>query len=445
MQTNLKTQSKVIIALIAIYVIFFGVGRYRQYVGGRYFEAGTQALQEGNYAKAMTDLKRSLILSPRSNWAGQAKNELLFSQIIIGELSENQNQEGTSLFDWLTSSAVLAIAGVIIVLLFFIGYLHFGRVAKVRKLEEYVAYLKTVEHRIKAKTKPTVEGKNIGTFDGTVDYQNYIDYYKKSEYVLLAKCLINEFQIGLRLDDQNISSQLEKNYIAFINTFPDSVYLEEIQQKLGNLYFFNIYDFEKAKMSYKVLIEKFPQSRWIKIAQSRINLIEDNPEENYEPLRIYVLAERFYEEKKYDDSLEMFRKLITSYGQIKLAIEAQFSIAEIYMYKTNRTERAIEEYEKIVDIYGQSPFAGKAMYKVGECYKKLMKFNEAIGAYEKFIASYPQAEFLDYAYYYVALCWEQLKDLRKALDTYQKIIKDFPDSIWVVVAESRIAALIQNK
>ncbi len=445
MQKNLNTQTKIIIALMAIYVLFFGIGRYRQYVGVRYFQSGTQALQEGNYAKAMTDLKRSLILSPRSNWAGQAKNELLFSQIIMGELSEDQNQESTSLFDWLTSSAVLAFAGVIIVLLFIVGYLHFGRVAKVKKLEEYVAYLKSVEHHIKAKTKPTVDGKNIAAFNGTDDYQNYIDYYKKSEYVLLAKCLINEFKLGLKLDDQNISSQLEKDYNAFIAAFPDSVYLEEIQQKLGNLYFFNIYDFEKAKMSYRLLMDKFPQSRWIKIAQSRINLIEDNPEENYEPLRIYVLAERFYEDKKYDDSLEMFRKLITRYGQIKLAIEAQFSIAEIYMYKTNRTERAIEEYEKIVDIYGQSAFAGKAMYKVGECYKKLLKFSEAIVAYEKFIANFPQAEFLDYAYYYVALCSEQLKDLRKALDTYQKIIKDFPDSIWVVVAESRIAALTQSK
>jgi TolA-binding protein len=384
------------------------------------------------------------MLSPRGNFAGQARNEMAFSQIIQGESAQQQQTENTSVFDWLTSSAVLSMAAGIIVLLMLGGYLHFGRIAKVRKLEEYVSYLKTVEHRIKSKMKPTVDGKNTTTYDGVGDYQNYIDYYKKSEYVQLARCLVGEFQLSLKSDDQNLGSQLEKDYAAFITGYPDSGYLEEIQQKIGNLYFFNIYNFEKARMAYTLLIDKFPQSRWIKIAQARIKLIEDNPEENYEPLRIYVLAERFYEDKKYEDSLEMFRKLITGYGQTKLAIEAQFSIAEIYMYKTNRTERAIEEYEKIVDIYRQSPFAGKAMYKVGECYKKMKKDTEAIAAYEKFIANYPQAEFLDYAYYYVALCSEQLKDTRKALDTYQKIIKDFPDSIWVVVAESRIAALSQK-
>jgi tetratricopeptide (TPR) repeat protein len=444
MQTNLKIQTKVIIALIIIYVLFFGVGRYRQYVGGRYFQAGTQALQEGNYAKAKTDLKRSLILCPRGNWAGQAKNELSFSQIILGESSETQQAESTSLFDWLTSSAVLAIAGVIIVLLFWVGYLHFGRVAKVRKLEEDVAYLKTVEHRIKVKTKPTMDGRNIATFDGTGDYQNYIDYYKKSEYVFLAKCLIAEYELVAKPEDQDLNSHLEKYYAEFISNYPESAHLEEIQQKLGNLYFFNLRDFAKARETYKVMLEKFPQSRWIKIAQSRVKLIEDNPENNYESLLIYVRAERCYEEKKYEDSLDLFRKLIAGFGQTKLAVEAQYNVAEIYMYKTNQTERAIEEYQRTIDLYGHSLFAGKSMYKIGECYKKLLKFSEAISAYEKFIASFPQAEFLDYAYYYVALCCEQLKDLRKALDTYQKIIKDFPDSIWVVVAESRIAALTQK-
>ncbi|MDD5132201.1 MAG: tetratricopeptide repeat protein [bacterium] len=444
MKTSLKAQTKIIIALISVYVIFFGIGRYRQYVGNRFFQSGTQALQEGNYGKAIIDLERSLLLSPRSNWAEQAKNELAFSQIIQGESTQTRQNENTSLFDWLTSSAVLALAAVIIVLLMIGGYLHFGRLSRVKKLEEYVAYLKTVEHRIKVKMKPTVEGQNTSTYDGVGDYQNYIDYYKKSEYVLLANCLIAEYQLGVKPEDQELSQQLEKDYAAFIASYPESSYLEEIQQKLGNLCFFNIHDFDKARAAYKVMLEKYPQSRWIKIAQARIRLIEDNPEENYEPLCMYVRAERLYEDKKYDDSLEIFRKLIAGFGQTKLAIEAQFSIAEIYMYKTNQTERAIEEYQKIVDIYGQSSFAGKAMYKIGECYKKLQKAGEAITAYEKFIANYPQADFLDYAYYYVALCSEQLKDNRKALDTYQKIIKDFPDSIWVVVAESRIAALSQK-
>jgi TolA-binding protein len=444
MKTSLKAQAKIIIFLISVYVLFFGVGRYRQYVGSRFFQSGTQALQEGNYTKAASDLKRALILSPRSYWSGQARNELAFSQIIQGESTQPQQHESTSLFDWLTSSAVLAVAGAVIFLLLIGGYLHYARLAGVKKLEEYVSYLKTVEHRIKVKMKPTIDGKNTTTYDGVGDYQNYINYYIKSECVQLAKCFIGEYQLGLKPEDQALSSQLEKDYITFINSYPESVFLEEIQQKLGNLCFFNVHDFEKARAAYKVMLEKFPQSRWIKIAQARVKLIEDNPEENYEPLRMYVRAERFYEDKKYNDSLEMFRKLMAGFGQTKLAIEAQYSIAEIYMYKTNQTERAIEEYQKIVDIYGQSSFAGKAMYKIGECYKKLQKAGEAITAYEKFIANYPQADFLDYAYYYVALCCEQLKDTRKALDTYQKIIKDFPDSIWVVVAESRIATLSQK-
>ncbi len=444
MKTIMKRQTKIIFMLILVLGLFLGIGRYRQSIGIGFYKKGTQALQAGDYAAAVTNLKRSLILSPRSSWAAQAKNELAFSQIIQGESTRESQPERTSPYDWLTSPAVLAIVGSILGLLLLGVFLHYGSTAKAKKLEEYINYLKAVEHRIKNKLKPAVNSEHTSTNDGVGDYQNYINYYKKSEYVQLAKCLVSEFQLGLKPEDKNLISQMEKDYTDFINNYADSTCLEEIQQKLGNLYFFNIYNFTKARTAYKVLMEKYPQSKWIKIAHARIKLIEDNPEENYEPLSMYVLAERFYEDKKYEDSLEYFRKLITNYGQTKLAIEAQFSIAEIYMYKTNRTERAIEEYEKIVDIYGHSSFAGKAMYKVGECYKKMQKAPEAIAAYEKFINNYPQAEFLDYAYYYIAQCCEQLKDNRKAIDTYQKVIQDFPESIWVIVAESRIAFLSQK-
>lgn len=440
----MNTKTKVIILLLILGGLFFGVGGYRQNIGSKFFREGTRALQESNYAVAITNLKRSLILSPHSYWAEHAKNELAFSQIIQGESIQEPQPTSTSPIDWLTSPAVLALAGSVIVLIFIAVSLRVGQKGKAKKLEEYLAYLKAVEHRIKSKLKPTVNSEHTATNDGIGDYQNYINYYKKSEYVQLGKCLVSEFLLGLKPEDKNLISQLEIDYTEFIKNYPESSCLEEIQQKLGNLYFFNLYNFAKARTAYKVLMEKYPQSKWIKIAHARINLIEENPEENYEPLRVYVLAERFYEDKKYEDSLEYFRKLITNYGQTKLAIEAQFSIAEIYMYKTNRTERAIEEYEKIVDIYGQSPFAGKAMYKVGECYKKMQKAPEAIAAYEKFINNYPQAEFLDYAYYYIAQCCEQIKDTRKAIDTYQKVIQDFPESIWVIVAESRIAFLSQK-
>ena len=441
MGTNLKLQTKMIITLIALYLVFFGWGRYRQVMGTRYYQAGTQALQEGNYPQAMTNLSKATGLSPKSFWVDKARNELAFAKIILGENQAAQSQEATSLLDWLTSSSILSIIAVIIILLFAVSFIHVRRLAQSRKQEEYLNYLRLVEHRIRAKMKPSVEGLNTITFDGAGDYESYINYYQKSEYVALAKCMVGEFRLSQRPSEINFIQELERSYLEFTTAFVNSNYFEEIQQKLANLYFFSLGNYEAARTAYKLLQDKYPQSKWIKIAQARVKLIEENPDDNYEPLRYYIKAERYYEEKKYNDSLDQFGKLITTFPQSKLAVESQYNISDIYFFKTNQVEHAIAEYQKLIDQYGQSPFAGKSQYKIAECYKKLAKYPEAVQAYEKFIVNYPQAEFLDYAYNYIGHCCEQLKDVKKAIETYQKIMNDFPGSIWVVVAESRIAAL----
>jgi tetratricopeptide (TPR) repeat protein len=441
MAANLKLQTKMIIMLIALYLVFFGWGRYRQVMGSRYYQTGTQALQEGNYPQAVFNLGKALSLSPKSFWVEKARNEMAFARIILGESKAAPPAESTSFLDWFTSSSILSIVAVIIILLFAVSFIHVRRLTQSRKQEEYLNYLRLVEHRIRAKMKPSVEGLNTITFDGVGDYESYINYYQKSEYVALAKCMVAEFRLAARPSEINQIQALERSYLEFTTAFDNSSFFEEVQQKLANLYFFSLGNYEAARLAYKLLQDKFPQSKWIKIAQARVKLIEENPDDNYEPLRYYIKAERYYEEKKYNESLEQFGKLIATFPQSKLAVESQYNMSDIYFFKTNQVDHAIAEYQKLIDQYGQSSFAGKSQYKIAECYKKLAKYPEAIQAYEKFIANYPQAEFLDYAYNYIGHCCEQLHDVKKAIETYQKIMNDFPGSIWVVVAESRIAAL----
>ncbi len=441
MNNNGGMKSQAIIIVLVIAVVFFGLVRYRQVMGDSYYRTGTTALQEGQHAKAEIYLKKALALTPKSSWAGQARNELSFCQIVLGESTAPAGMEIFSLTDWLSSPVSLAMIAAILGLLSLGIFYHFKRRARIRKLEEYVVYLKRVEHRIKAHMNPSIEGMNKTTFDGSVDYENYINYYKRSEYATFAKCVVGEFHLKQHPNDIDLIQSLEKSYLEFAKGFPDSKLHEETQQKLANLYFFTLDNYEQAKAVYKWIIEKYPQSKWVKIAQARSKLIEDNPEGNYDPLRYYIKAERYYEDKKYPESLEQFEKLIATFSESKLAVESQYAIADIYMFKTNQTDRAIAEYQKIIDHYGQSPFAGKSQYKIGECYKKLQKYPEAIKAYESFIVNYPQTEFLDYAYYYIGYCCEQIKDAARALEIYKKILQDFSGSIWVVVAESRIAAL----
>lgn len=436
------TKTYFFIALISIFLIFYLWGSYRQSLGISYYRDGSGLMRNSDYVKAAALLQKAVFLCPSSSWAADAKNELAFSHIILGESANTESRREIFSRDLLTSGPMLATIFPIIALLIVWIIVHFQQLSKQGKLEEELAYLMKVEHRIRAKAKPSGEGLNRVTGDGVADYMNYIAHFQKSECVFLAKCWLAEFYLDAQPEDMERVNSLEKKYRDFLSSFPNSLFSEEILQKLANLYFFNFSNYIEARKTYQMILEKYPQSKWTKIAQSRINLIDENIDNNGEALRYYVQGEQYYQNKKYQESVAQFEKLIAEFPQSKSAVEAQYNIADIYMFKTEQTGRAISEYQKIIDLHGQTSFAGRSQYKIGECYKKLQKYPEAVAAYEKFIANYPQSEFLDYAYYYIGFCCEQLKDNKKAIETYQHILSNFPSSIWVVVAESRIAALV---
>lgn len=441
MSKFLKIQTRVILILLCVYGVFLIFGKIRQSQSYRYFQTGERALRSNDYEQSAAFLKKSIELSPRSRWSSTVANELAFIRLVLANDAQKTEKTRESIGNWLSSSVIISAMSVILLLLIVGGVAHIRRLKEVRGLEEHIGYLKNVEHRIRMKALPSLDGASPETFDGTADYQNYIQYYQSSECVLLAKCLLAEFYYLLLPDNPERLQTLEQSYTEFWRKYPNSAFAEEIIQKLANFYFFYQHKYEVARDMYRKLIEKYPQSRWVKIAQARIRLIEENPYDNFEPLSYYIKAERYYELKKYPESIEKFTELINKYPNTPLAIEAQYNIADIYMYKTNELERAISEYQIIVNGHRQGPFADRAQYKVGECYKKIQKFPEAIEAYEKFIAQYPSSEFLDYALYYMGYCYEQIHETKKALETYQQIIANFSTSIWVVVAESRIVAL----
>lgn len=441
MSKFLKVQKRIILILLCVYGVFLLFGKIRQSQSYRYFQTGERALRSNEYEQSAAFLKKSIELSPRSPWSSTAANELAFVRLLLASDIQKTEKTREGIGSWLSNSIIISAMSLMLVLLVAGGMAHTRRLKKVRDLEEYVGYLKNVEHRIRMKVLPSLDDANPETFDGAVDYQNYIQYYQSSENVLLAKCLLAEFYYLVAPDNADRIGALERSHNEFWHKYPNSAFAEEITQKLANFYFFEQHKYEIAKDTYRQLIEKYPQSKWVKIAQARIHLIEENNYDNFEPLSYYIKAERYYELKKYQESLEKFTELIDAFPNTPLAIEAQYNIADIYMYKTNELERAITEYQIIINGHSQSPFAAKAQYKIGECYKKIQKFPEAIASYEKFIAQYPSSEFLDYALYYVGYCYEQIHETKKALETYQQIVTNFSSSIWVIVAESRITAL----
>ncbi|MFH1784739.1 MAG: tetratricopeptide repeat protein [bacterium] len=440
---NLKSRrSKIILIAVVSCVILFGfISTLARRRATHKYELGVMSLMQGDYESAIKYFSHSTKVWPDGWWFEDARSKMLYCRVNTGEnidllLGESgkRSKESSLVQNFIVIIvALLVIAGV--------GFMLSIRAKRKKKAQQFLQYIQNIGKRIKSNLPPTCLEKAVDGISSVEDYREYIKHYKDGEFVKLADCLITEYQLKSNLESVDSLNSAVEAYRNLLRDYKDSVFAEEVLYKLANISFFRLNDYNKAVSSYKSIIEKFPESKWVKIARSRVNLVQDNSDYERQPLTMYITAEREYESKKYDKAINSFRKVIEKFPHANLADDALYSIGDIYMYKINDPVHAIREYHQIIESYPQSRYAPNAQYKIGECYRRLKEFANAIGEYEKFIQDYPECDFLDYGYYYLAQCYEQEKELLKAKNLYQKLVNVYPGSMWVVVATSRLEVL----
>ncbi len=440
---------RLLVAITIVIITLTCIVVLRSQKAGRiaaYYQAATNLIAEGKFEKASDELAKILKWSPKGPWANEARFAYAYSHLVLsGEVDKKiiaahieaiPQDEGGKL-----EYVALVIVVTLLIIFTVLGTMYvMKKTIKDRKAQQLAYYMDRIEKRIRASLKPSRE-TNDGKFDSVEDYRKYIEQYKKSEYSLMAECLICDYYLNIYSDSVKHIKHACETYQKFLTNFPGSVFGEEVQYKLANFYFFKLTEYTKAVEAYKNIIDKYHFSKWVKIAQSRINLIKDNLDYDYKPLSGYILAEKYYENKKYKNAVSEFQKIIDDYPDCSLADDAQYDIGDIYLFKLNESSKAIPEFQKILDNYPASKYAENAHYKIGECYRRMQKYTDATDVYKKFIRKYPKSNFLDYSYYYMGQCYEQLKQFSLAKKSYQKIIDDYPESIWVVVATSRLDVL----
>ena len=226
------------------------------------------------------------------------------------------------------------------------------------------------------------------------------------------------------------------------------------------------------------------------------NVTKDNPKAQFE----YALS--FYDEKKLDDALREFKKLLKEYPKsfeasesqyylglieeerenlyeayqayqkvvdkypfserIKEIIEKEYGIAEKFMSGQKRKalgmtlpveNPAIEILSKVVDNSTYGPLAPKAQYKLGLVLKGLQRYYEAEDAFNKVIANYPDSEWVEPAKFQIASCRSAVSRssdydqgaTQEAKQKFEEFIRDHPDAILSQEAEGNIAKLKEKE
>ena len=131
---------------------------------------------------------------------------------------------------------------------------------------------------------------------------------------------------------------------------------------------------------------------------------------------LYQEAYSEYEEKNYDESIEIFQKI--SINDTNYVI-AQKQLAQVYI-ASEEFEKAVEILEKLLNY--QSAYENRAtVYStLGVAYMGLDEFEKSIEVLNKGISEYPKSPYL---YFARAKTFEKHEDFQQALENYQLAVQ----------------------
>jgi len=117
-------------------------------------------------------------------------------------------------------------------------------------------------------------------------------------------------------------------------------------------------------------------------------------------------------------------------------------------FEAARYNDAIDIFKRLVQTYPTHPKAPDAQYFRGQCYSNMKDYDHAIGAYQQLVEKYPDSSLADDGLYFAALAAQELKNCTEAR-TYLGLIKSkYPKSNVLKQANDLDAAIkkeLKNK
>jgi tol-pal system protein YbgF len=110
-------------------------------------------------------------------------------------------------------------------------------------------------------------------------------------------------------------------------------------------------------------------------------------------------------------------------------------------FDQGRFEEGIEGFRKFLDKYPKSELADNAQYWIGECYMALKKYDQAIAAYEDVKKRYPEGNKVPDAMLKQAMAFLEKGDETSTRILLKRIVIAFPESDQAKVAEQRLETL----
>jgi TolA-binding protein len=246
-------------------------------------------------------------------------------------------------------------------------------------------------------------------------------------------------------------NEIIDSFTGFIDRFPNSRYIDEAWQYLGQAlltshnYREALEALEKVQNktagNYKALqriayhrgLELFNNLRFGQaIDMLQYSLQHGEYDRELKVKAYYWLGEAYYRQGNYDKAIESYDTFIRTPGSYRLDEfkTAHYNIGYAWFKQKNYKEAAswFRKYENLMDGR-QSPMLGDALNRIGDAFFMEREFSRAIAYYEK--ATNVPGTRADYAMYQKAFAMGINKDHKGKIKQLQELIDRYPQSAYV--------------
>jgi len=346
---------------------------------------------------------------------------------------------------------------------------------KILKLSKVVE-----EHPSTIELKVDLENYKMGLeFYQQSDYQQAISELRKVEYSTLNLPLYIKSQYLLgdcyrKIEDWNRAIEIYKNLVR-----DDPILTDYSLFHLAETYRLEGENAESTAV-YKRITENFPHSLIIsetnyQIAQNYRELndttsaviyykdiLEDSKDNQLKAKVLLELAEIYWQEKKYIDSLNCLYEILDEGYRLKrnsepeeLLIRYLYKIQEDLkdikvpyhimvkcadiLFKYRQYNLAEDLYKKVIETFPEALDIAEVYYKRARALHYKQEYKEAVNQCEEIIAKFPPSEITIKANYLGGNSLRALGERYLAIDKYEKIIRQYPESYYARLSYLRLA------
>ncbi len=156
--------------------------------------------------------------------------------------------------------------------------------------------------------------------------------------------------------------------------------------------------------------------------------------------------------QQYPEAIRKLKQLAEASHEKEIVWDSQLQIGEILFAKTEDYNGALTHYLKMLQDFPNSPEAPEFMFRVGRCQFFLWRFDEAAATYQSIQKKFPKTPWSERALFELALTYftrgEQRgigkESYQEAIDLYQSFIRKYPKSERVVLAQFGIANSLEE-